>query len=135
MMMIQSFSTVCERGDSKQIVVSRSGSCVVRRSGFFNEFLLFEVGLVTSKRFSPWRYQTRSGFLVRSRVQRPEPTGPASDSKQPPKNHVGHTGNHSGKTTSALLPPRRILCRIDCSSHVQSEYVEQTRPNSVQSEI
>ena len=68
----------------------------MRRSEFIDEFQLFDIGLFNSKRFPPWRQQTGSDFLEPSpvcpMVRSSEPTELASDSKQPPKNHFGHTG-------------------------------------------
>ena len=37
----------------------------VCRAWFFDEFRLFEVWLIDSKRFPPWRQQTGTGFLKR----------------------------------------------------------------------
>jgi len=56
----------------------------------FDGFRLFNVGLVASERFSPWRQQTRSGFPVRFSVcptVKPDCIGQRQKASNHRKNH------------------------------------------------
>jgi len=61
--LVQSISTICERGGSKLKVPIPSAMCAMR---FIDEFWLLGVLLINAKHFSPWRQQTGSGHPEQS---------------------------------------------------------------------
>jgi len=88
----------------------------VRRSAFFDELRMFHVGLVDSKRFSPWRQQTGSGLSLVCKTVR-------DDWAITEKSRPTHA-EPLRKTTCGLLLPRRILSGIDCSRNTASKHVQ-----------